>query len=202
MIGNRYIRFVNVMNPVLVHSDQELARLLSKGNESAFEQIYRKYWDKLLAVAGRRLGNIEEGEEAVQDIFLNLWRRRETFKLSKGFENYFAVAVKFEVINRLAKRAREASRNSAFADQSSEETHGFFRFDFDVLCKELEDVICSLPPKCQLVFRMSREQDYSNREIAEELKISEKAVEKHVTSALKVLRTRFGQYLTILLFFI
>jgi len=190
------------MTPVHLLSDQELALLLSQGKEGAFKQIYKRYWSKLLAVAARRLDSLEEAEEAVQDIFLNLWKRREKFRLSKNFDHYFAVAVKFEVINRLAKRAREAQRNASYANHLTEATVGFINFDFDVLWNELDQTISGLPPKCQLVFRMSREQDYTNREIAEELDISEKAVEKHITSALKILRTRFGHYLTMLLFFI
>jgi RNA polymerase sigma-70 factor (family 1) len=184
-------------------TELELADLLRTGDEVAFSMIYKKYWDKLLVVAGRRLNDLAEAEEAVQDIFLNLWKRREGFKLRVGFENYFAVAVKFEIINRLAKRAREIDRDQGFALKldSVKET-SFDHFDFDLLQKQLEHTITGLPSKCQLVFRMSREADLTNKNIAQELNISEKAVEKHITYALKTLRIRFGQYLSILLFII
>ena len=190
------------MTPLSTYTDQELATLLREGNAHAFETIYRNYWDKLYAIAGRRLDSSAEAEEAIQDIFLNLWKRRDTFKLKKGFDNYFAVAVKFEVINRLAKRAREQARNHAIASEliTSNETP-FYRFDFEQLQKQLEDIIQTLPPKCQLVYRMSRQEEYTNKKIAEELDISEKAVEKHITSANKTLRAKFGSYLTLLLFF-
>lgn len=90
-------------------TDMELAALLQTGDEGAFKAIYQKYWDKLLVIAGKRLGDIDDAEEAVQEIFLNLWKRRERFELKVGFENYFAVAVKFEVINRLAKKIAGAA---------------------------------------------------------------------------------------------
>lgn len=184
-------------------TDRELADLLRTGDEAAFKVIYKKYWDKLLVVAGRRLNDIEEAEEAVQDIFLNLWKRRESFQLKVGFDNYFAVAIKFEVINRLAKKARESQRNNAFAKMLSEPQKSSFEpFDFDMLQKQLEHTISSLPPKCQLVFRMSREKGHTNKKIALELEISEKAVEKQITHALKVLKTRFRVFSTLLFFFI
>lgn len=184
-------------------TDMELADLLRTGDETAFKVIYKKYWSKLLVVAGRRLDNIDEAEEAVQDIFLNLWKRRESFRLKVGFDNYFAVAVKFEIINRLAKRARESQRNDAFSKNISEGAEStFVRFDLEILQKQLEDTICSLPPKCQLVFRMSRESEDSNKKIAAELNISEKAVEKHITYALKILRARFGVISTLLLVYL
>ncbi|MES2275411.1 MAG: RNA polymerase sigma-70 factor [Bacteroidota bacterium] len=183
-------------------TETELADLLRTGDEAAFGTIYKRYWDKLLVVAGRRLGDLAEAEEVVQDIFLNLWKRRETFSLRVGFENYFAIAVKFEIINRLAKRARELNRNNEFSVNLSPEAAAFERFDFDLLQKQLAYTINNLPPKCQLVFKMSREADLTNKNIARELDISEKAVEKHITYALKTLRTRFGQYFSFLLFFI
>ncbi|WP_316825451.1 RNA polymerase sigma-70 factor [Pedobacter miscanthi] len=174
-------------------TDMELAALLQTGDEGAFKMIYQKYWDKLLVVAGKRLGNIDEAEEAIQEIFLNLWKRKERFELKVGFDNYFAVAVKFEVINRLAKRSRELQRNSAFVQENpsyAETMH--IAFDLETLQRQLENTISSLPPKCQLIFRMSRETDFTNKKIAEQLNISEKAVEKHVTHALKVLKSKFG----------
>ncbi len=184
-------------------SDQELAALLKEGDGDAFEIIYKKYWDKLLVVAGKRLHDLEEAEEVVQDIFLNLWKRREKFSLNIGFDNYFAVAVKYEIINRLAKRSREYNRNKQFSQGLTEKTEmQDVRFDFELLQRQLESTISHLPPKCQLVFRMSRRKEYTNRVIAQKLNISEKAVEKHITNALKTLRTIFKHYLTIFLFFL
>lgn len=179
-------------------ADMELAALLQAGDEAAFKVIYQKYWDKLLVVAGRRLGDIDEAEEALQDIFLNLWKRRDKFHLKVSFDHYFAVAVKFEVINRLAKRSREQQRNNAFAQEHAAHHEILpIRFDLATLQKQLEDTISALPPKCQLIFRMSRETDFTNKKIAERLHISEKTVEKHVTHALKLLKSRFGPLFSI-----
>ncbi|SEA63508.1 RNA polymerase sigma factor [Pedobacter hartonius] len=184
-------------------TDPELAVLLRNGNEAAFKVVYQTYWDKMLAVAGKRLGNLDEAEEAIQDIFLNLWKRREKFELRVNFEHYFAVAVKFEVINRLAKRSREQHRNNAFAQQNTGQFEPLqMRLDLEVLRKQLETTISSLPPKCQLVFRMSRESDFTNKKIATYLNISEKAVEKHVTTALKLLKSKFGPLLSVILYLI
>lgn len=188
------------MTSYLQLSDPELTALLRAGDEAAFKAVYQKYWDKLLAIAGRRLRSTDEAEDAVQDIFLNLWKRRERFELKVNFEHYFAVAVKFEVINRLAKRSREQERDHAFAqDPQEHQAPLHIGFDLELLEKQLEATISSLPPKCQLIFRMSRKPDFTNKKIAEQLDISEKAVEKHVTRALKLLKSRFGPLLTLAL---
>ena len=188
------------MNTYADLPEMELAVLLQTGDGDAFKVIYQKYWDKLLVVAGRRLGDLNEAEEVIQEIFLNLWKRREKFQLKVSFEHYFAVAVKFEIINRLAKRSREQQRNNAFAKESASHYEPTpIRFDLEALQKELENTISSLPPKCQLIFRMSRETDFTNKKIAADLNITEKAVEKHVTNALKVLKSRFGALFAIAL---
>lgn len=181
------------------YSDTKLLELLKEDDEVAFYTVYKRYWDKLLVIAGKRLNDKEEAEEVLQDVFLNLWRRKNTLELRKGFDNYFAVAVKFEIINRLAKRARETSRNKNLSYQSYTSEDISERFDLKILEKQLEHTISSLPPKCQLVFRLSRESGYTNKKIAEELNISDKAVEKHITQALKILRSRFGSFIPLII---
>lgn len=152
-------------------------------------------------MASNRLNNSEEGEEVVQEIFLNLWKRKESFQLKKGFENYFSVALKYEVINRRARRARTTSMEDlareVYIEPSTEEA--FHRFDLEQLQQQLDYRINQLPEKCRLVFTMSRKLYYSNKQIAKSLKISEKTVEKHVSNALKYLKSYFGPLLPIIL---
>jgi len=183
-----------VKEPYDILGDHRLASLLRAGDPEAFKVIYDRYWDRLLVVAANRLGDVLEAEEAVQDIFLNLWRRRESFELKVSFENYLAVAVKFEVINRRAKRVREETLRLELGALPSPVGNDKHTFDLEYLQRQLEQTINSLPPKCRLVFRLSRDDDYTNKQIAEQLGISEKAVEKQVTKALKALRERLGKY--------
>lgn len=189
------------MHPYKLYTDFELANLLNQGDESAFRHLYDKYWDKLFVMASNRLDDPAEGEEVVQDIFFNLWKKRETFKLQRGFENYFAIALKYEVITRRAKRLKDKEFREllgrSLADHETEEN--FHRFDLDQLQTQLEYRINQLPQKCHLVFSLSRQTSLTNKQIAEKLEISEKAVEKHITHALKVLKHYFGHYFAVAL---
>lgn len=202
-IIRKFKKGVKAMSAYSTYTDQELLALIKEGDEHAYAAVFHKYWDKLLVVAGRRLNDQDEAEEVLQDIFLNLWKRRQQLELRVSFDHYFAVALKFEIINRMARQAREASRNEGYTYTHTEvvaDASG--NFDLELLKSQLEATIQTLPPKCQLVFRMSREAEMTNKEIATDLGITEKAVEKHMSSALKTLRTRFGQYLPLFLIFL
>lgn len=173
-------------------SDTELLTGLRENDHASFRYLYQKYWDKLYVVARKRLGNAWEAEEIVQDVFCKLWRRRQTLTLKGGFENYLAVAVKFEVINRFSKRAHAAAYRQYLQLRYSEADQGTIgQLDFEELKNRLEATIQTLPQKCSIVYRLSREQGFSNRQIAEELDISVKTVEGHLSKALKVLRSVF-----------
>lgn len=183
-------------------SEDELAGLLKKNSETAFSEIYRRYWDKLYVVSRKRLDDAEEAEEIVQDIFCNLWRKRATFELHKGFNNYFSIAIKFEVINRLKKRARTQSFEKNWSHQLTEiDLSTQDQLSFNELKQLLEHTIKSLPEKCQLVFRLKHEEGYAQKQIAEQLAISEKTVEAHLSKARKTIKNKLGTIGTFLLLF-
>ncbi|PST82522.1 RNA polymerase sigma-70 factor [Pedobacter yulinensis] len=182
--------------------DSELAVLLAQSSERAFREIYERNWKLCFLSARKRLNNEAEAEEIVQDIFCKLWRRRTSFTLTRSFENYFAVAVKFEVINQLARRSRRESYErqaaSAYvdADSSMQET-----IDLQDLKTQLQASINRLPDKCRAVFRLRYEKNYSQLQIAETLHISEKTVEAHLSKARKTLKANFGAALGMLICF-
>jgi RNA polymerase sigma-70 factor (family 1) len=184
-------------------NDHELSDLLRLSDEGAFNQIYLRYWDKLYVLCRHRLGDVYESEEIVQDIFCNLWRKRHDFVLQKGFNNYFSVAAKFEVINRLAKRDKAAAYEKEMSAMGSElDQSTLQQLDLNEFLQQLELSINILPEKCRIVFKLQFEQGYSQRQIAENLNISEKTVEAHLGKARRNLRTALGGNLLPLILFI
>lgn len=182
------------------YTDQQLADLLRSDHEPAFKYLYDKFWEKLFFIAVKRLDDEDEAEEAVQDIFVNLWKRRSSLQIKVSFESYLAGAIKFEVLKKRAAMAKKANALSDIAANTSKPEHNDFNlYDMRLLEEELLQTIQALPQKCQLVFVMSRNKGLSNKQIASDLNISEKAVEKHITSALKIIKGRFGRYFFLLL---
>ena len=170
--------------------------LLQRGDEAAFTDIYRRYWDRLYVVASHTLGSHQEAEEAVHDVFLKIWKMRERVVIRQTLQQYLAVAIKHEVIDRLRKQLRRRQLFEKFEQGSviTEDPTGAFLQEKE-LAAELETTIRALPEKCQIVFRLSRGQGFSTREIARELGLSENTIESHMKRALQTLRSKFQRLL-------
>lgn len=171
------------------YSDKDLVLLMSKDDELAFRALYDRYWKKLLAQALIKLRSQEESEEIVQTVFVNLWRRRHSLQLKFSFHTYIASMLKYEVLRQLKQQQKEKLLKGRTAAFQSEEDHATLHWlDFGQLREQLEKTIQLLPEKCQLVFRLSREAGFSEKQIAESLNIAPKTVQSHMGKALKHLR--------------
>jgi RNA polymerase sigma-19 factor, ECF subfamily len=174
------------------YSDGELLELLRTGDEAAFTEIYKRYWERLYVVASQTLGSHQEAEEAVHDVFLRIWKIRDTILIRETLQQYLAVAIKYEVIDRLRGQVRRRRLSNSIEQGtviSNDPTGEFIREK--ELIAELETTISALPEKCQIVFRLSRGQGYTHREIAKKLGLSENTVESHMRRALHTLRNHF-----------
>jgi RNA polymerase sigma-70 factor (ECF subfamily) len=187
------------MNRYRSFTDSELTGLLQDGDHTAFTEIYNRYWKKLFLVAAHKVKDLEEAEEIVQHIFVSLWNRRESLKITSSLSAYLSVSVKYRVIKALDKQYHQQKYTDSLgmkgiSDDSTQEW-----LDFLELKDQLEKLVCALPEKCRLVYRMSKERGLSQKKIAEELEISEKTVEAHLGKAMKSLRAGLNQFMMTLL---
>lgn len=177
------------------YNDAQLLDLLRTGDEKAFEAIYERYWKRMLAMAFLRLQSVEEAEDLVQDVFTSLWQRRDQSNI-QSLENWLSTAVKYKIINRVNRQlskevAADSFDDSVYIDPTIEQ-----RFLEQLVATEIN----RLPEKCRIVFQYSRDLGFSNSEIAEKLSISEKTVEKHITTARKQLSLSLRHLLHSILF--
>jgi RNA polymerase sigma-70 factor (ECF subfamily) len=183
----------------IVLSDHELLDLLREGGEAAFTEIYHRYWERLLAIGYQYTRNKESAEEIVHDVLLRLWKQRMSVTI-ESLPAYLGTAVKFSVFKALLKEKRRSQirarlPQAEMISQDEEKVEAKFLQDY------LHGIIETLPEKCRLVFRYSREEYLTLSEIAERMDISQKTVESHMTKALKTLRhglQRLQLFLTVL----
>src|SRR5690554_3711777 len=83
------------------YTDKELLSQIKIGDESAFSEIYARYWDKLFIVSANRMGDPQEAEECVQDVLYKLWTLREKLKIENDdLSAYLSVAARNQIFNR------------------------------------------------------------------------------------------------------
>lgn len=174
------------------HSDQELLDLLKKDDDAAFTEIYNRYWKKLFTAASNKLDDLAEAEDIVQQVFITIWNRRAVLEITSSLASYLAVAVKYHVFKSLDKnfKRRQFAGDEAAAailEVADDSTRQWL--EFQEVRERLALLVAALPEKCRLVYQLSREQGYSQKQIAAELDISEKTVEAHMSKAIKSLKT-------------
>ncbi|QEM09355.1 RNA polymerase sigma-70 factor [Mucilaginibacter rubeus] len=187
-------------NQHITHTDEQLLQLIAGDNREAFTELYNRYWDKTFAVAYHRLDDEHEAEEVVQEVFLSIWQRRASLKLTHTLATYLSVAVKYKVINHLDRQYRKQQHLDELAFTSTETEDTTIQWlEEKELRERLDHGINQLPGKCRIVFLLSRDENKTYAEIASELGISQKTVEAHMSKALSSLRQSLGVSLPILI---
>lgn len=160
---------------------------LKQGLDIAFEDIYRQFHQKLYFFFLKHTADQYMAEELTQITFMRLWLYRSALSDELGLpEQLFRIA-KTSLIDALRKNKNERKKVNAYRDQQIEERTAWPFHQFD-LARQLHNGINAMPPVQQKVFRLSRMDGLSHKEIADHLSISPKSVEKHITKALKVLK--------------
>jgi RNA polymerase sigma-70 factor, ECF subfamily len=176
-------------------SDSELLARLRRGEHTAFDALFRQWYEPVVRTANRILHEPGVAEELAQDVFLELWRRRESLPVDSSVAGYLLQAVRNRALNHL-RHLQVQKKSQAFVEALSEPAAPA---DVETHASELEvaitGAIAELPPRTREVFLLSRERNLKYSEIAEELGISVKAVEANMTRALRQLREKLAPFL-------
>lgn len=184
-------------------NDRELLRRLINNDEIAFKVIFNKYYSRLYYFILEFIPLEDIAENIVQDTFFTLWNKRHELNDNTNFGAYLFTVAKN---NCLYKLRDQRYRQKLFSTNSLDSVE--LDMNLDVLCtidssaytfEEIERIIEKtleeLPPQCKRVFILSRFEERKNKEIAEELDISVKVVEKHITKGLKKFKVALKDYL-------
>ena len=176
-------------------ADSALLARLREGDEAAFDTIFRTWYEQLVALGDRMVRDRAAAEEIVQEVMLELWRRRDRLAADGSPQAYLFTATRNRALNYLRHlRVRAKGEPFLLPDEAAAE-----RADFGAVESEIEaairDAISELPPRCREVFELSRIQGLKYSEIAQTLGVSVKAVEAQIGKALKLLRDRLAPWL-------
>ena len=180
------------------YRDDELVTLLKQGDETAFSEIYERYWLKLYNESHKRLKDEALCADIIQDIFADLWLNRD----NKNIENlaaYLCTAVRYRVFTLYKKEKNSCALTEPleFMAASASDPDSIF---FEKEIRECITIWLNMQPeKRKKVFTMKFAQDLSTREISEILNVSQKTVQNQFTTSLKQLRVHLAKIISLML---
>ncbi|MGO3707902.1 MAG: RNA polymerase sigma factor [Mesonia hippocampi] len=163
---------------------------LQKGDEKAFQWLFEVYYAEIFLYARSIVKIEEQAEEITQEVFLKVWLKRDEIILNSSFRAFLYTIAKHLCFNFLKKAASDKLRivdvfyNSQKVEKATD--YNIIEEDYVQIGKQ---AINQLPPKCRLIFNMSREEGKSYQEISDELGISINTVKFQINIALKKIRT-------------
>ena len=176
-------------------NEAQLLQRLAQGDKRALQQLFDDHYVALCRTSLRLVHRSEIAEELVQDVFIYLWEKRASLRITSSLSAYLYRAVRNRSLNHLKSRAAQYDWAAAIedhpppvADAPTEDLH------VAELEEALELALQKLPQKCRLVFSLSRYEELTYREIAEQLKVSVKTVEYYMGQALKLIRQYLAPY--------
>ncbi len=158
------------------------------GEYDAFvAQLFQTHYASLCRAVYPLVRDRAVAEDMVQDVFLKVWRDQRVLDTLPTAKAYLFRAAINTALNFLEKNKRQAPWDDTLADQvgenSTEDTLAYQETE-----QKIAWALEQLPPRCKVVFSLSRFEEMSYAEIAQHLSISVKAVEKHMGKALKIMR--------------
>lgn len=189
----------------MTNDEQFLFEKLRNGDETAFEVIYKRYAPRLFYFVHQYAPNREIAEDIIQDSLMAFWNKRSTLTDQTNLGAYLFTVAKNNCLYRLRDRRYksklfettdidEAELNLNFEALSVLDTSLLTFIEIEQI---IEKTFEQLPPQCRNVFQLSRLEEKKNKEIADELGISVKAVEAHISKALKLFRMTLKEYLPV-----
>jgi len=182
----------------LLHTEKELVKKLREGDSFAFEVLFYKYRNKVKGFAVKLVPTQVDPEEIVQEVFVKLWLKKETVDPEKEFQSYLFSIAKNLVLDHLKSAV---NRKLYFVGEHFQQDLLIDDIQEGALAEEklqkLQTLISEIPKRRREIFRLSRFEGLSYKQIAERLNISENTVDSQIRNALAFLRREFRKMMVL-----
>lgn len=161
-----------------------------------FEETFKMHYKMLCNAANKILNDQDAAEDVVQDVFLKFWSKRENINIIHSVKSYLYRAtintsLNYLESNKKITRLKNTEHSSEYPTVNAGE-----ELSHKELKSKIDEAMDQLPPKCKVVFVLSRSEGMKYQQIADHLGISVKTVENQMGKALKMLRERLKPFLT------
>jgi RNA polymerase sigma-70 factor (family 1) len=170
--------------------DNALLLLLGNGHKAAFDALYTRYWKKVFNSAYKRVKDEEIAKDVAQDVFIQLWTRQSKLPII-NVGAYLEVAARNSVFKQMEKASKYSSLSEIIIEPESNSGHADTMMLHAEFLKAFQELLISLPPQQQLIFKLKFNEGLSSQQIAEKLELSIKTVRNQMGRALHTLRKSF-----------
>ncbi len=177
--------------------DKERWQRIRRDDNDALKTLFYSHFKTLAAIGQRISGDPDEGKDIAQQVFIQVWEKRHTLAVEGDILPYLKRMAINEALaqKRTAQRKQELQTNIEIVDRVNPD--GEDQVMVGELQESVDRAVAELPEKCGEVFKLSRYEDLSYKEIGETLNISVKTVENHMGRALRQLRDALKTYMSI-----
>ena len=161
---------------------------IQNNDPDAFEKLFRKYYGQLCTYAIGVLGDNEQAEDVVQEVFIYFWEHRKELDVKNSLRAYLFTAVRHRAVKALQKKVMKQKHNSRLTEFVEYLLSTDYTVEEEKAILKVKEIMQSLPEQCLKVFMMSRLEEKKYTEIAQELGISVNTVKTHIAKAYRVIR--------------
>lgn len=178
------------MKVITNFNTEEIIRRLKRDDKSAMDELFQYYYPRLYHFSRSILKIENEIDDILQDVFVKIWLNRHKISNAETFNSYIFTITKNEVLNFLRSKMRDQNfKDELLLRSVAEEYQSQNLVEFNEIKAGIDKIVEGLPEKRRQVFILSRTEGLSNKEIAQQMNISEKTVEDHITHAIKHLKS-------------
>lgn len=178
--------------------DNNLITRLQQGDKNAYKQLFIKYYSPLCEYASQYISD-DDSEELVQELMLFLWETRENLVIETSLKSYLFISTKHRCLNAIRKNLYHERIHNQIYEKIKDQFEDPDYYFMNELTENIQKAIENLPETYRETFAMSRFEEKTNVQIAENLGISVKTVEYRISQALKILRLKLKDYLPLLI---
>lgn len=177
--------------------DKDISEKIRNGDKSSFELIFNTYYYSLCNYANQIINDLETSEEIVQEMFFQLWQKKEQFIINTSLKAYLYRAIHNSCLNLIKhNKVKQAFVNNELYINSNQ---FYTQDDSKELITIIEKAIEKLPPERKKIFMMIRFEERRYKEVAEILSISVKTVENQMGKAMQFLREYVKEFYPIII---
>lgn len=179
------------------YNELELLSAFKNGDDNAFSELYRLYWEKLFRHALTMTSCEDMAKDIVQEVFIELWDRLREQDINVSLRSYLFIMIRNRTLNLMARGKVQMKYLESLGDylEKGENCTDHLLRERQ-LREQINKQVASLPDKMRIIFEMSRNDLMTYKEIAEQLSLSDKTVKKQVSNALKILRVKLATLFT------